>query len=103
MGIFEDGGAVVKDGAVGLFEGDEHGDLGLGGKSAASEGGGPESRIENGRQFRGWQQRGGDHAPNPAESAVIPASVGVLVLRGQPWGRSLTFTQKVSVHTLFIG
>jgi hypothetical protein len=47
---------VVKDGAVGLFEGDEHGDLGLGGKSAASEGGGPESRIENGGQFWGWQQ-----------------------------------------------
>ena len=88
MGIFEDGRTVVKDGAVSLFEGDEHGDLGLGGKGAASEGGGPESRIENGRQFRGWQQRGGDHGTNPAESEVIPARVGAFLVRGQALGVS---------------
>jgi hypothetical protein len=56
MGIFEDGGAVVKDGAVGLFEGNEDGDLGLSSKGSASEGGWPESGIENGGQFWGWQQ-----------------------------------------------
>jgi hypothetical protein len=56
MGIFEDGGAVVKDGAVGLFECDEDGDFGLSTKGSASEGGGPESRIENGGKFWGWQQ-----------------------------------------------
>ena len=76
MGGFEDGGAVVKDGAVGLFEGDQDGDFGLSSKGAASEGGGPESRIENGGQFWGGQQRSGDHGANPAESAGIPASVG---------------------------
>ena len=71
---------MVEDGAIGLFEGDQDGDFGLSGKGAASEGGGPESGIENGGQFWGWQQRGGDHGTNPAESAGIPASAGAFGL-----------------------